>query len=101
MLWYGLVLLGFGIAPWFPPAVAVVAGLLLAAVVLLCLPRWSFDPRWRRGHGFGLIFGTMLGSMMVGFIGFIGAEPVDLYFKVLCNVLAVALLIALGLRRQY
>jgi hypothetical protein len=48
-----------------------------------------------------LIFGTMLGSMMVGFIGFIGAAPVDLYFKILCNVLVVALLIALGLRRRY
>ena len=101
VLWYGLVLLGFGIAPWFPPAVAVVAGLLLAAVALVSLPRWSADPRWRRGHEFGLIFGTMLGSMMVGFIGFIGAAPVDLFFKILVNLLAVALLIALGLRRRY
>ena len=101
VLWYGLVLLGVGIAPWFPPAVAVVAGLLLAAVVLFSLPRWSADPRWRRGHEFGLIFGTMLGSMMVGFIGFIGAAPVDLFFKILVNLLAVALLIALGLRRRY
>jgi hypothetical protein len=101
VLWYGLVLLGFGIAPWFPPAVAVVAGLLLAAAVLFSLPGWSVDPRWRRGHEFGLIFGTMLGSMMVGFIGFIGAAPVDLFFKILVNFLAIALLIALGLRRGY
>src|SRR6516225_9090870 len=90
-----------GTAPWFPPAVAVAAGLLLAAVVLFSLPRWSADPRWRRGHEFGLIFGTMLGSMMVGFIGFIGAAPLDLFFKIVVNLLAVALLIALGLRRRY
>jgi hypothetical protein len=96
VLWYGLVLLGFGIAPSFPPAVAIGAGLLLAAVILCMLPRWAADPRWRRGHEFGVIFGTMLGSMMAGFIGFIGSAPVDLYFKVLVNLLAVVLMIALG-----
>jgi hypothetical protein len=99
VLWYGLVLLGFGIAPWFPPVAAVVTGLLLTVVVLFTLPRWPADPRWRWAHEFGLIFGTMFGSMMVGFIGFIGAAPVDLFFKVFTNVLAVSLLIPLGLRR--
>jgi len=101
VLWYGLVLLGFGIAPWFSPAVAVVTGLLLAAAVPFCLSRWSAGPRWSRGHEFGLIFGTMLGSMMIGFIGFIGAAPVDLLFKILVDFLAVALLIALGLKGRY
>jgi hypothetical protein len=100
MLWYGLVLLGFGIAPSFPPAAAIGAGLLLAAVILCLLPRWAADPRWRRGHEFGVIFGTMLGSMIAGFIGFIGSAPADLYFKILINLLAVALMIALGLRTR-
>jgi hypothetical protein len=100
VLWYGLVLLGFGIAPWFPPAVAIVSGLILAAVILFCLPRWAADPRWGRGQEFGLIFGTMLGSMTAGFIGFIGAAQVDLIFKILVDLLAVALLIALGLRSR-
>ena len=100
VLWYGLVLLGFGIAPTFPPAVATGAGVLLAAAILCLLPRWAADSRWRRGHEFGVIFGTMLGSMMAGFIGFIGSAPVDLYFKILVNLLAVGLLIALGLRRK-
>jgi hypothetical protein len=98
VLWYGLVLLGFGIAPWFPPAVAMGAGLLLAAVILGLLPRWAADPRWRRGHEFGVIFGTMLGAMLAGFVGFIGSAPVDLYFKIVVNLLAVALMIALGFR---
>ena len=83
VLWYGLVLLGFGIAPGFPPAVAVGAGLLVAAVITALLPRWAADPRWRRGHEFGVIFGAMLGSMMAGFVGFLGSAPVDLYFKIL------------------
>lgn len=99
--WYGLVLLGFGIAPSFPPAMAIGAGLLLAAVILCLLPRWTADPRWRRGHEFWVIFGTMLGSMMAGFIGFIGSARVDLYFKIVVNLLAVGLMIALGLRRRY
>jgi hypothetical protein len=101
MLWYGLVLLGFGIAPSFPPAVAIGAGLLLAAVILRWLPRWAADHRWRRGHEFGVIFGAMLGSMTAGFIGFIGSAPVDLYFKILVNLLAVVLMLALGLRRRH
>jgi hypothetical protein len=100
VLWYGLVVLAFGIAPRFPPAVAIVCGLVLATVVLFCLPRWAADPRWGRGQEFGLIFGTMLGSMMAGFIGFIGAAPVDLIFKIIVDLLAVALLIALGLRSR-
>jgi hypothetical protein len=100
VLWYGLVLLGFGIAPSFPPLVAVGAGLLLAAVILVLLPRWAAGPRWHRGHEFAAIFGAMLGSMMAGFIGFIGAAPADLYFKVAVDLLAVALMIHLGLRRR-
>jgi hypothetical protein len=100
MLWYGLVLLAFGIAPSFPPAVAIGAGLLLAGVIVCLLPRWAADRRWRRDHEFGVIFGSMLGSMIAGFIGFIGAAPVDLYFKIVINVLAVVLMIVLWLRRR-
>ena len=32
--------------------------------------------------------------------GFIGSAPVALYFKIFVNLLAVALMIALGLRRR-
>ena len=98
VLWYGLVLLAFGIAPSFPPSVAVAAGLILAAGILLLLPRWTADSRWERSHQFAVILGTMLGSMMVGFVGFIGTAPVDLYFKIIVDLLAVALMIALGFK---
>ena len=66
---------------------------------LILLPGWAADPRWHRGHEFAVIFGTMLGSMLAGFIGFIGAAPVDLYFKIVVNLVAVALLIALGVKK--
>ena len=98
VLWYGLVMLGFGIAPSFPPSLAVGTGLLLVACTLLVLPRWTVDSRWLPSHQFGLIFGTMIGSMLAGFIGFIGAAPVDLYFKILVDTLAVVFMLALGLR---
>src|SRR5262249_34284268 len=54
--------------------------------------------RWQRGHAFALVFGTMLGSMLAGFIGFLGAARADLSFKILVDLLAVALMLALGSR---
>jgi hypothetical protein len=98
VLWYGLVLLAFGIAPSFPPQLAVLSGLVLTAAILFFLPRFAAGPDWRRGHEFALVFGTMLGSMMAGFVGFLGASRADLLFKILVDIVAVALMIALGLR---
>lgn len=102
ILWYGLVLLAFGIRPKFPPAGAISAGLLLTMAVLLAIPRFAVDSHFQTYHEFAVIFGTMLGSMIAGFIGFIGAAPADFYFKVVVNILAVALLTTLGInvRRQ-
>ena len=97
-LLFGLVLLGFGITPSFPPIVAVVAGLGLAIVAISFLPSWKKDPRWKRLHTFSIIFGVMLGSMLISFIGFIGAAPADLYFKIIIDVIAITFLIALGLK---
>jgi hypothetical protein len=96
VVWYGLVLLGFGIAPSFPPAIAVAVGVVLAAGILLLLPRWSASPGWSIQHLFGVIFGTMAGSMVVSFIGFLGSARMDLYFKILVDVLAVVLMVMLG-----
>lgn len=99
VLWYGLVLLGFGIAPAFPPAIAVTAGLVISIAILLLLPRWTAHPAWRAGHGYALVFGTLTGAMLAGFIAFIGwSTTPDLYFKIITNIIAIALMIRLGLR---
>lgn len=98
VLWYGLVLMGFGIAPSFPPAITVGAGLLLTAAILFWVPRWSANPSWSRAHRFAVVFGTMMGSMTISFIGFISAAPMDLYFKIIADVLAVGFLLVLGRR---
>ncbi len=98
MLWYGLVLLGFGILPTFPPLLAIFAGLMLILPVLILLPRWSTHPDWQNLHYFGLISGTITGSMLAGFIGFIGTRGIDLYFKCGINIIALGLLIYAGSR---
>jgi hypothetical protein len=101
-LWYGLVLLAFGIAPQCPPAAAVAGGVVLAGAILVLLPRWTAHPDWGNIHRFATVFGTMLGSMLVSFVGFIGSPPLDLYFKIGVDAVALLLLIALGagLRRR-
>lgn len=97
-LWYVLVLLAFGIAPQFPPVIAMGGGILLAAAIVLLLPRWTAHPDWSDMHQFGTLFGVILGSMLSSFVGFIGSLPLDLYFKIGVDALAVLLLMALGLR---
>lgn len=49
-------------------------------------------------HTFSIIFGVMLGSMLITFIGFIGTLPKDLYFKIIIDVIAILLMVRLGLR---
>lgn len=96
VLWYGLVLLAVGIAPAFPSGLAVGVGLLLVAAILFLIPRWTVDRSWNRNHAFAVIFGATLGSMIVGFIGFIGATAIDLYFKIIVDVLACVFMIVIG-----
>jgi hypothetical protein len=93
---FGLVLLGFGIAPSFPPALPVATALLLAVVPLVFLPGRSAYPRWRPGHSFAAVAGPIFDSMAITFVGFIGAARADLNFKIAVDALAVGLLAGLG-----
>jgi hypothetical protein len=96
-IWYGLVVLAFGIDPQFPPTVAVAVGLAVAVAVIYLLPRFSAHPAWHDAHRMGVVFGTIVGAMSVSFAGFIYATlPLDLYGKILLDVLALAGLIALA-----
>lgn len=97
-LLFGLVLLGFGIAPNFPPVIAISGGFILAIAALYLVPRWTASPNWQPVNTFALIFGTMAGSMMAGQLGFTGTTGPDLYFKIITNIIAIALMILLGLK---
>ncbi|HEY4207193.1 MAG TPA: hypothetical protein VGM31_10280 [Puia sp.] len=99
VLLYGIVLLGFGIDPDFPPLLAVAGALILLVLIpLLLLPRYTAHPACSPRHQFGLIAGTIIGSMAAGQLGFIGATGPDLYFKIITNILALMLLVLLGSR---
>ncbi|HEY3369290.1 MAG TPA: hypothetical protein VGK10_00500 [Prolixibacteraceae bacterium] len=100
VLLYGIVVLAFGISPTFPPAIAIATGIVLAMAPLYLVPRWTTDALWNRNHVYALIYGTVLGSMLVGFVGFIGATNLDLYFKILVNIVAVVLMTMLGFRMK-
>jgi hypothetical protein len=97
ILVFGLCLLAFGIKPDFPPAAAIGGGVALSALVIALLPRFAAHPDWGAVHGYGLLFGTMIGSMAISFVGFIGAAPADLWFKIIADAIAFALFVWLGL----
>lgn len=96
VLWFGLAVLAFGIAPTVPPYLPVVANLATVIAQLYLLPRWASHSAFQDGHRFALVFGAMFGSMLAGFVRFLGGPSKDLYFKIIANVIAVVLLIALG-----
>jgi hypothetical protein len=98
VLWYGLVLLAFGLRPDFPVTIAAAGGIALALFVLAAFPRWAANSAWKDGRRYAVVLGAMIGSMAVGFIGFIGATPLDLYGKSIADALALILMIVLGFK---
>lgn len=99
VLLYGVVLLGFGIDPFFPEWVAIVAPILLLVFIpLKFLPNFANHPDWQIKHRFALSCGTIIGSMAAGQLGFWGTGGPDLYFKVITNIIALVLLVLLGTR---
>ena len=101
VLWYAEMLLAFRLRPQFPPGIAVLAGIAFVLAIIYLLPRFAAHPRWNDAHRLGIILGTVLGSMTVSFVGFIyGAAPLDLYGKILLDVIAAVLLVWLALSRR-
>jgi hypothetical protein len=98
ILWFGLVVLAFGIAPHVPASVVVVATLLVVLLLVTLVPLWAAHPRWGRRHDYALFAGGLCGSMGVSFVGFIGAAPTDLWFKIVADVAALVWLAWVGKR---
>lgn len=96
-VWHALCVLAFGMRPTFPASIAVAVGVGTAAIGLYLLPRFAAHPQWSDAHRMGLAFGAIVGSMAVGFVGFIYAtSAVDLYGKVIMNAIALVLLTLLA-----
>jgi hypothetical protein len=100
VVWYAILVLAFGIAPWVPPSAPSLVALGIAVGMLILLPRWTEALEWTSHHSFWLCAGSVVGLMAVSFVGFLGAPTADLYFKVAVDTFAVA---GLGLlwRRQH
>jgi hypothetical protein len=98
-VWYGLCLLAFGIRPAFPAGVAVAVGLGVATLAIYLLPRYAAHPAWRDTHRAGIALGAVICTMAVNFAGFIyGASKLDLYGKIVLDVIATILLVWLAIR---
>jgi Na+/H+ antiporter NhaC len=95
---FGLVLLGFGIDPAFPPLIAVASALLLLVIIpVAVISRFVAHSGWNTKHKYALVCGAVIGSMAAGQLGFMDTTGPDLYFKIITNVIALILLIRLGM----
>ena len=98
VIWQVLVVLAFGLRPEFPVWIAMVVGIATAALGLALLPRYAAHPAWSDSHRIGLALGAILGSMAIGFSGFIyGTSPLDLWGKIVSNAIATALILWLAM----
>lgn len=96
ILWFALVVLAFGLAPQLPAVVVAVLALFVALLLLIIVPLWLADSGWSRRHDYALLAGGLSGSMAVSFVGFIGPPTIDLWFKIIVDVGALAWLVGLG-----
>lgn len=97
--WYGTIGLVFSSDPklhalpfWIP----MIVGIAWACMVFLLIRRWSSTAGWREMHRYALIFGAMLVPMIGGFAGSGSWLRIDLIGKIVLDVIAILLLIALG-----
>jgi hypothetical protein len=95
--WYILMVLVFvprPLALWIP----VTATIAWAAMTVLLLRRWAAAAGWGEMHEWALSFGALLVCMTAGFLGSSLWLKMDVIFKLVLNVLAVAGMVELARR---
>jgi hypothetical protein len=98
VLWFGLVVLAFGLAPQLPAVGVAAAALAVVLLLLIFVLRWAASDEWGRRHDFAVLAGPLCGSMAASFVGFIGGAPTDLWFKIVVDLAALVWLIWVGRR---
>lgn len=98
LLWFGLVAFAFDAIPSAPPAVAILAGLLLAAPVLIVIIKWSRSVDWSDIHRVALILGGLASSMIAGYWASGISSPINIAGKTIIDVVAFILLSYLAYR---
>lgn len=89
---FAIEILAFGIMPQMPEVVPVVTGIVLGLLMLVLVPRWMASPAWTRWHDVTMSYSTVLANFGFLFVAFIGASPVDLYGKIVLDVLGALLM---------
>jgi hypothetical protein len=96
--WYILIVLAFvppvGVPFWVPMA----AGIAWAVAAFLLLRDWAFGAGWGPMHGWALAFAALLVNMSCGFLGSNYWPAIDVYAKIVMNVIAVLCMLALARR---
>ncbi|HVY85657.1 MAG TPA: hypothetical protein VG943_11020 [Caulobacterales bacterium] len=93
-----LAAMAFGMDPTIPPAIVLGLTFVVAALALWLVPAWAAHPKWRDAHRYALVFGGVVGNSAAGFLGYLGATPIDFWGKAATNGIALILLIVLGTR---
>jgi hypothetical protein len=91
-----LLALAMGIAPQVPPAVPVAAGLLLAIVILVFVPRWLASSQWRTPHMIAMTYSMVWGNCALMFLAFQDGG-FDFYGKAILDALGALLMIWLAI----
>jgi len=87
-----------GIAPQIPAAVPVAAGVVLAALMLVLVPRWLAAPQWRASHMIAMTYSMVWVNCALMFLAFQNGG-IDLYGKIVLD--AVGLLLMLWIAVTY
>ena len=96
--WYILIVLVF-VPPIFVPFwIPMAAGVVWAIAAFRVLRDWAFGPGWGPMHGWALAFAALFVNMACGFLGSNYWLPIDVYAKIVMNIIAVLCMLALGRR---
>jgi hypothetical protein len=98
VLWFGLVVLAFGLAPHLPAVGVAIGAVVVVLLLLIFVPRWAAHVSWDRRHDYAVLAGALSASMLVSFVGFIGSLNWDLWFKIIVDAAAFVWLGWLGRR---
>jgi hypothetical protein len=98
VLWFGLVVLAFGLAPHLPAVGVAIGAVAIVLLLLIFVPRWAAHAGWSRKHEYAVLAGALSASMLVSFVGFIGSLNRDFWFKVIIDAAAFVWLVWLGRR---
>lgn len=92
---FAIEVLAFGAAPQVPPIVPVIGGIALAGVMVAFVPGWLASPQWTTGHMIAMTFSIAWANFGFLFIGF--GSGIDLYGKIVLDILGVMLMIWLAI----